>query len=77
MGSKNISLREEVYRELAEERADDESFSDVIQRLIEMRRGEHPLYEIVGVLGDEEATRLRERSSTFREELDRDLERNA
>ena len=75
MGSKNVSLRDDVYRELAAEKTDDESFSDVIERLIEMRRGDHPLYDIVGILEDDAVERVRERSDAFRAELDRDLER--
>ena len=75
MGSTNISLRDDVYRELAAEKTDDESFSDVIERLIEMRRGDHPLYDIVGILEDDAVERVRERSDAFRAELDRDLER--
>ncbi len=76
MGSKNISLREEVYRELSEEKADDESFSDVIYRLLTTRRGEHPLYEVVGILDDAEAERVRERTEEFREGVDRDMDRH-
>lgn len=34
MGSMNISIRDEVYRELKRRRAEDESFSDVIERLL-------------------------------------------
>jgi len=33
MGSKNISVREDVYRTLKREKRADESFSDVIERL--------------------------------------------
>ncbi|NHN46953.1 hypothetical protein G9464_04995 [Halostella sp. JP-L12] len=32
MGSKAISVREDVYRALKREKRDDESFSDVIER---------------------------------------------
>ena len=34
MGSMNISIRDEVYRELKRRRAEGESFSDVIERLM-------------------------------------------
>ena len=34
MGSMNISIRDEVYRELKRRRAEGESFSDVIERLL-------------------------------------------
>ena len=35
MGSMNISIRDEVYRELKRRRAEGESFSDVIERLMQ------------------------------------------
>lgn len=75
MSSKNISVRDDVYRELAEEKASDESFSDVIHRLIAARRGEHPLYDLVGVLDEEDAGRVRERAQGFRERMNQDMER--
>ena len=77
MSSKNISLREDVYRALSEEKGEDESFSDTINRLISARRGEHPLYDIVGILDEDEANRVRERTAAFRVQLDRDMERDA
>lgn len=68
MGSKNVSLREDIYRRLKEEKDEDESFSDVIERLLD--RGDHPLYDLIGVLGDEEAERVREQSEEFRRSVD-------
>ena len=38
MGQRTIVLREDVYRKLRREKGSDESFSDVIQRLIETRQ---------------------------------------
>lgn len=37
MTTKNLAIREEVYRKLAEAKRQDESFSDVIQRILEKR----------------------------------------
>jgi predicted CopG family antitoxin len=73
MSSKNISVREDVYRALQNAKGDDESFSDVIERLLEAREGDHPLYGLVGVLDEEGAERVRERSDRFRESVDERL----
>lgn len=70
MGSKTISLKEETYARLDRAKGDDESFSDVIDRLLDTRTDEHPLTELVG-LGDEATVAtLRARSAAFREEID-------
>ncbi|MFB6150445.1 MAG: antitoxin VapB family protein [Haloarculaceae archaeon] len=70
MSSKNISVREDVYRALKREKGDDESFSDVIERLLERRDGDHPLYDLVDVLDESEAARVRKRGVRFRESVD-------
>lgn len=53
MGSKNISIPEEVYEKLREERQADESFGDTIDRLLDGR----PLNEFWGVWSEETTTR--------------------
>lgn len=68
MPSKTISLSEDTYNRLARAKGEDESFSDVIDRLL--GEGDHPLYELVGLLDEEDIDRLRERSSGFRADLD-------
>ena len=73
MSSKNISVREDVYRALDEAKEEDESFSDVIERLLGMRSGEHPLYGLVGTLDEEEAEAVRERVADFRASVDDDM----
>lgn len=75
MGTKNISIRDEVYRKLKASKREDESFSDAIDRLLASREGDHPLYDLVGILDDEEAERLRDRAGEFREQFDEDLNR--
>ncbi|MFB6308310.1 MAG: antitoxin VapB family protein [Haloarculaceae archaeon] len=75
MGSKNISVREDVYRALKNARGDDESFSDVIERLVIQAEGEHPLYRLVGTLDESDAERVRERAERFREEMDEGMDR--
>lgn len=74
MSSKNISIREDVYRALQNAKGDDESFSDVIERLLEAREGDHPLYGLVGVLDEGDVERARERSKRFRESVDERME---
>lgn len=75
MSSKNISLREDVYRELKAAKGDDESFSDVVERLLAAEEDEHPLRRLEGTLDEEEAERARERMEEFRESLDEQMER--
>ena len=38
MTSKNLAIREDVYRKLLDSKKGDESFSDVIERLLEGRQ---------------------------------------
>lgn len=74
MSSKNISVRDDIYRALKNEKREDESFSEVIDRLLARREGEHPLYDLVGILDDEQADRLREKSAEFRDNVDERME---
>lgn len=73
MSSKNVSLREDVYRELRSIKGEDESFSDVIERLMAAERGEHPLQAISGILDEEEAADLRAHVREFRENVDQEM----
>ncbi len=50
MVSKNLAVRGEVYRKLLEAKKGDESFSDVIERLLE---GKHDLMAFAGILSDD------------------------
>lgn len=77
MGTKNISIRDEVYRKLKSSKREDESFSDAIDRLLASHEGEHPLYDLVGILDEDEAERLRDRANEFREQFDEDVNRYA
>lgn len=76
MGSKNISIRDDVYRKLKDSKQEGESFSDAIERLMAAREGEHPLYDLVGMLDDEEAERLRDSANQFREQVDEEMGRH-
>ncbi len=74
MGSKNISLREEVYDELEREKTEDESFSDVVSRLLGVRHDEHPLYGLVDILNDEETEKVKEEVNEFRSDISDEME---
>ena len=49
MATKNLAIREEVYRKLSEAKKEGESFSDVIEKLLD-KRGD--LLSLWGVLSD-------------------------
>lgn len=51
MTTKNLAIREEVYRKLAQAKHQDESFSDVIERLVQKRGSLLPLW---GALSESE-----------------------
>jgi len=68
--SKSIRLSEEAYERLAAHKRDDETFSDVILRLA----GERSLFDIAGILNDEEAEALRDAVEERRERRERDLD---
>jgi predicted CopG family antitoxin len=56
MGAKNISIPESVYERLKDQKGDDESFGDAIDRLLDSR----PLEEFWGAWDEETADRTRE-----------------
>ena len=56
MGAKNISIPESVYNRLKDEKGDDESFGDAIDRLLDSR----PLEEFWGAWSESTAARTRE-----------------
>jgi|LGVD01.1.fsa_nt_gb predicted CopG family antitoxin len=72
MGTKTISIREDLYKNLKSMKREDESFGDVVERLIPKKR-EANLVDFFGVLKDnevlsglEEDTRRIRASSRFR-----------
>jgi predicted CopG family antitoxin len=75
MPSKTISLQEETYARLERAKGEDESFSDVIDRLLGEER--HPIYGLVGLLDEEDVERVRERSPAFREDVETRLDADA
>ena len=70
MGTTTISLREEAYRLLKEEKREDESFSDVVIRLTESAKTEEQIEELAGGLGNEFATAAEESSDEVRGSLE-------
>lgn len=73
MASKTISIKESTYRRLTALKGTDESFSDVIDRLVESEEGRHPLFELVGLLDAAELETVRRSSDAFRRSLDREI----
>jgi predicted CopG family antitoxin len=63
MGSKNISVPEDVYEKLREERRDDESFGEAIDRLL----GRRQLSEFWGAWDTDTTARAREAIEAGRE----------
>ena len=58
MGTKTIGLREDVYERLRAQKRPDESFTDLVDRLLDER--EPDWREGFGTLSEEEADELRE-----------------
>ena len=56
MGTKTISIREDVYESLKSMKREDESISDAVERLINKKR-EVNLVDFFGVLKDSEVLR--------------------
>ena len=53
MGTKTISIREDVYESLKSMKREEESISDAVERLINKKRGAN-LVDFFGVLKDSE-----------------------
>lgn len=70
MGSKNISVPDDVYEKLREERRADESFGEAIDRLLGRKR----LSEFWGAWDDETAADARDAIATSRERSKERLE---
>lgn len=77
MSSKTISLKDVTYERLSREKGEDESFSDVIDRLLGTADAEHPLYGLIGLCDETEGETLRTRSAAFRESVDSRMERRS
>ncbi len=65
-----MSLREDVYDMLKAEKAEGESFSDVVERVLRDDTGEHPLSDLVGAFDEGERELVDERRRRFREDVE-------
>ena len=54
MGTKIVSIREDVYETLKSMKREDESISDAVERLISYKKREANLVDFFGVLKDSE-----------------------
>lgn len=70
MGAKNISIPEDVYRKLREERRNDESFGDAIDRLL----GRQDLADFWGAWEPDTAARARTAIDESRRRTDDQIE---
>lgn len=66
MASKTMTVREKSYEELKSVKNEDESFSDVIDRVLAERKPDY--FKIVGILSDEEAENMRKAIKKARKE---------
>lgn len=74
MGTKTVGIREEVYERLCARKRDDESVSDLVDRLIDDSGGDWR--EGFGTLSTAEAETLREAAARARGESDGRVERS-
>lgn len=72
MGTTTISLRDEAYRRLKEEKREGESFSDVVIRLTDSADTEKRIEELAGGLGEEFANEVEASSEEVRRSLEMD-----
>lgn len=73
MGKKTISLTEEAYDRLARLKREDESFSELIDRIVPGTS----LDDLVGILSPEEGERLSQAVEGSRRSLDDEVESTA
>ncbi|MDY6761752.1 MAG: antitoxin VapB family protein [Candidatus Nanohaloarchaea archaeon] len=70
MGTKSITITEDAYEDLASRKEENESFSDVIERIA----GRKPLSDIPDVVSDETGETLADEIEAVREEADEEME---
>jgi predicted CopG family antitoxin len=70
MGTTTISLRDEAYRLLKQEKREGESFSDVVIRLTGPTKTDEDIAELAGGLGAEFAEEVEQSSEEVRESLE-------
>lgn len=70
MGTTTISLRDEAYERLRQEKREGESFSDVVLRLTCSARTDEQIEALAGGLGEGFATRVEESTEDVRSSLE-------
>ncbi|QGA80805.1 antitoxin VapB family protein [Candidatus Nanohalobium constans] len=70
MGSKTITIREEVYQKLSRIK-EDKSFSELLEELVSEK--EVDLMGSFGAWDEEEAEDVRDKTKNFREDFDSDF----
>lgn len=70
MGTTTISLKDEAYQQLAAEKREGESFSDVVMRLTGGQRTVDELEELAGGLDAELAEAVEKSTETVRKDLE-------
>ena len=70
MGTRNVRLDEDVYERVKNEKRDDETFSEAIERLI----GGASLLELVGILSDDDAEAMRKAIEDADEDATEDVD---
>ncbi|THE63929.1 hypothetical protein D8Y22_15795 [Salinadaptatus halalkaliphilus] len=69
MGRNTSAFDADTYRRLLQTKRDDESTSDVIDRLL-ARHESNPLRELIGLVDGDELETVRNRSTAFRADVD-------
>ena len=70
MGTTTISLRDEAYRMLKDEKRENESFSDVVIRLTGSAETDKDIEELAGGLGADFAREVEDSSADVRDSLE-------
>ncbi len=73
MATKCITITLDAYERLASKKEKNESFSEVIKRIIP----QHSLLELAGILSDKEAKELKAHIQELRKDMDERVERTA
>ena len=72
---KTLMIRDEVYKKLKAIKKEKESFSELLNRLIESVDNKMKLEKFFGILSEEEAEKLKLETTEVRKSLSRDLEK--
>ncbi len=77
MASKNVSLKEETYELISREKLPDESFSDVIERLVKRRGKLMDAVESWEDIDEEEVNEIEKNIEKAREKFTSDMKERA